>query len=172
MSTTVTQQKQPEFVIMMGLPAAGKTTTATNMFGNTHQFICADTIKKTHADFDANNPQLLHAWSKDVADGMMEEALNNPVRDMLWDTTGTDFPKVSRVIQEAESAGFNVRSVFVTVTLEESIFRNNNRKEHRVVPRDAIEHKASVINSVADKVSELVQMTIVNNMKRDTSLLA
>lgn len=157
---------------MMGLPAAGKTTTATNMFGKTHEFICADSIKKTHVDFDANNPQLLHAWSKEVADGMMEEAITNPVRNVLWDTTGTDFPKVSRVINEAKSAGFNVRSVFVTVTLEESIFRNNNRKEHRVVPREAIEYKSSVINSVANKVSKLVEMTIVDNMKRDSSLLA
>ena len=157
---------------MMGLPAAGKTTTATNMFGQTHEFICADTIKKTHVDYDPNNPTLVHQWSKDVADGMMEEAIANPVRNILWDTTGTDFPKVSRVIQEAKSAGFNVRSVFVTVTLEESIFRNNNRKEHRVIPRHFLEHKANVINSVADKVSKLVQMTIVDNMKRDTSLLA
>ena len=47
----------PELVVMMGLPAAGKSWVAEGRYTDTHSFVDCDAIKETHPDYDPLNPQ-------------------------------------------------------------------------------------------------------------------
>jgi predicted kinase len=142
----------PELVVMMGLPAAGKSWVAEGRYTDTHSFVDCDAIKETHPDYDPLNPQTIHDWSKAVAETQMQEAFSNPT-NTVYDSTGTNSKKVIRYVESARAAGMTTRLVFVTVGIDTSITRNANRP--RVVPEHIIREKADKIYQSFDIVSEL-----------------
>jgi predicted kinase len=142
----------PELVVMMGLPAAGKSYVAEGRYTDTHSFVDCDLIKQTHPDYDPLNPQTIHDWSKEVAESQMQETFNNPT-NTVYDSTGTNSKKVMRYIESAKKAGMTTKLVFVTVGIETSIYRNANRP--RVVPEHIIREKANQIYESFDIVSPL-----------------
>ena len=150
----------PELVVMMGLPAAGKSWVAEGRYTDTHSFVDCDAIKETHPDYDPLNPQTIHDWSKAVAETQMQEAFSNPT-NTVYDSTGTNSKKVIRYVESARAAGMTTRLVFVTVGIETSILRNANRTDRqgnskpRVVPEHIIREKADKIYQSFDIVSEL-----------------
>ena len=159
----------PTFTIMMGLPAAGKSTTANGLFGD-HQFIDCDAIKATHPDYDPKNPQALHAWSKGVEAGLLDAAFDNVSGNVLYDTTGTNEKKLRTLIAKAGEAGYRTRICFVTCFIETSLYRNSLRP--RVVPEFVIREKADIINSVAANVRGLpTEFLMVENNENDNSLI-
>ena len=159
-----------EFCIMMGVPAAGKSTVANRMFGTTHDFIDCDAIKKTHPDYNPEDPQALHAWSKDIEAGLLHEAFTNPTTNIVYDTTGTNHQRVLNYGSQAESAGYSVRVVFVTVPETESLRRNSLRP--RKVPKKILLQKFGQITRASALVSETVEdFTTVDNSVVDETLL-
>ena len=160
MSSTQTTNDTPELVLMMGLPAAGKGYVGEQLFGNTHQFIDCDSIKESHTDYNPAEPQVLHAWSQIVCAEQMMELFNNPT-NAVYDSTGTDTDRMSNYIQMAHDAGMTTRLVFVDVSIETSINRNQNRVIRegqtvaRVVPEIVIRNKAAQIYEAYNVVSQL-----------------
>lgn len=142
----------PELVVMMGLPAAGKSWVAEGRYTDTHSFVDCDAIKETHPDYDPLNPQAIHDWSKAVAETQMQEVFSNPT-NTVYDSTGTNSKKVIRYVESARAAGMTTRLVFVTVEIATSVRRNANRP--RVVPEHIIREKADKIYQSFDIVSEL-----------------
>lgn len=160
----------PNFTIMMGVPAAGKSTVANRMFGATHNFIDCDAIKQSHPNYDPKNPQVLHAWSKEVEGEMLNDAFSNPVANIVYDTTGTNYRKVMAYADRATKAGYGISIVFVTVPEAESLRRNSLRE--RVVDEKILLEKFDQITYAASVVSDKVEdFTTVDNSTVDETLL-
>lgn len=132
-----------EIVWTMGLPAAGKSTLTARMLGTTHQIIDSDAILATHPDYDPKRPELHHEWAKKLANAQFAAALASGEGRFVRDSTGTNAERLVSEMARARDAGFVVRLLFVTCSLETSIARNNLRD--RTVPEFVIREKAEVI---------------------------
>ena len=159
----------PTFTIMMGVPAAGKSTVANKMFGE-DQFIDCDAIKQSHPDYDPKDPQALHAWSKEIEAHMISDAFANPTGNVVYDTTGTNSDKVLNYLASATKAGYSAQVVFVTVPEAESLRRNSLRP--RVVPEWVLREKFTQITESARIISETgVPFQTVDNSVVDETLV-
>jgi len=152
MSNQADNKNTPELVLMMGLPASGKSYVRENMFLGTHSFIDCDTIKESMPEYDPLNPQTVHEESKLLCHQMMLDLFENPT-NAVYDSTGTNSQKMTTYIHMAQDAGMTTRLVFVDVSIETSIYRNANRP--RVVPEHIIRTKAQQIYESYDIVSSL-----------------
>ena len=159
----------PTFTIMMGVPAAGKSTVANKMFGE-DQFIDCDAIKQSHPDYDPKDPQALHAWSKHIEAHMIAQAFDNPTGNVVYDTTGTNSDKVLTYLTLATAAGYSAQVVFVTVPEEESLRRNSLRP--RVVPEWVLREKFTQITESARIISETgIPFQTIDNSVVDETLV-
>ena len=146
--------QKPELVLLMGLPAAGKSTIGNMEFGESHRFIDCDSIKATHPEYDPKNPQALHAWSQNECEKQMMALFENP-EDAVYDSTGTNSERMVRYMALAEAAGMTTKLVFVVVSLETSLARNSRRE--RVVPEEVIRMKADDIKTAFNICEEKAQ---------------
>lgn len=152
---------RPEVVFTMGLPASGKSSVAKAMFAS-HKMIDCDSIKESHADYDASQPQTLHSWSKVVAQNQFEATLALGLQNVVYDTTGTNAPRMSRLMMKTARMGFKVSLVFVTVPLSVSIERNANRP--RVVPREVIMAKSEQVTAVFHQIKHMAHsVQVIDN---------
>lgn len=159
MNTTNTAN---EIVFTMGLPAAGKSTVATRLFGATHSFIDCDAIKATLPGYDPKRPELVHDKSQEIADAMWRNAIAARSGRVLLDTTGTNVGKMLSRFDAARVAGFKVRLVFVKCTIETSKRRNAERA--RSVPNSIIEEKAAAINAAFEAIaSHADEVAVIEN---------
>lgn len=159
---------QPEIVFTMGLPAAGKSTVSTSMFSS-YKIIDCDSIKENHPNYDPSNPHILHAWSKVMVQGQFDAVLALGRQNVIYDTTGTNAPRMSRQIMQAKRAGFKVSLLFVTCPLSVSIERNALRP--RVVPQHIIEEKASTVSNVFNIIKHMVDsVQVVDNSNYNQDL--
>ena len=159
----------PTFTIMMGVPAAGKSTVANKMFGE-DQFIDCDAIKQSHPDYDPKDPQALHAWSKEIEAHMISDAFANPTGNVVYDTTGTNSDKVLNYLASATKAGYKAQVVFVTVPEAESLRRNSLRP--RVVPEWVLREKFTQITEAAEIIrGQVDNFQTVDNSVVDESLV-
>lgn len=160
----------PTFTVMMGVPAAGKSTVADRMFGASATFIDCDAIKRSHPDYDPTNPQELHTWSKQVEAEMMADTFANPAGNIVYDTTGTKHWVVVDYINKAKDAGYKAQVVFVTVPQAESLRRNSLRS--RVVPEWVLREKFTQITEAAQIIeAEVDNFQTVDNSIVDETLL-
>jgi predicted ABC-type ATPase len=156
-TTPANQPSQPEMVFTMGIPAAGKSTVAAAKFGATHTIIDPDAIKETHPSYDPENPTLLHAWSQEVTEQMFHAAIESGAGAWVIDGTGTNAEKMVRRINQARAAGFTVRVVFITCSLQTSLRRNAARI--RKVPVECIISKARDIQTAFEIVRTFADTT-------------
>ena len=141
-----------EVVFTLGLPAAGKSTIAKAMFGDSHRFLCADTVKASHPDYDPKNCEDLHSWSKSIIRGQLNGLIES--RDLsesvVYERTSLNaFGMVNEMLR-LKGAGFKVSLLFVTCPLSVSLARNNLRT--RQVPEQVIADKAAHITSVFEQI--------------------
>ena len=152
---------RPEVVFTMGLPASGKSSVSKAIFP-THKMIDCDSIKESHANYDPKDPQALHAWSKTVAQAQFDATLSLGLQNVVYDTTGTNAPRMSRLMMKTARMGFKVSLVFVTVPLSVSIERNANRP--RVVPQEVIMAKAQQVTEVFHQIKNLAHsVQVIDN---------
>jgi predicted kinase len=147
-----------EFIFMMGLPAAGKSTYAVRQFKSTHNFIDPDQIKTLHPEYDPENAFVIHDWSTDVAENLFNAALMAG-GNWLLDGTGTNSEAMVRKMSMARAHGFTVKLVYVTVSRETSLRRAALRE--RKVPRAVIEEKARNIETSFRLVSPHADSVVV-----------
>lgn len=150
-----------EMVFMMGLPAAGKTTVAADMFPS-HTHIDADAIKATHPDYDPRNAQDVHEWSMEIAYRMFDDALASHAGLWLIDGTGTNAENMVRRMTRAHDAGFRVQLVYVKCSLETSLRRAALRE--RVVPEFVIREKAASVATAFELIAPYADdVTVIDN---------
>ena len=157
-----------EMVILMGLPAAGKSTIAGLPFGDSHRFFDCDSIKATHPDFDPKNPAALHSWSKARLAEEVAAVWSNP-HNFVYDSTGTNPARIEAMIQAAREAGMKTRLLFVTVTQDVSLERNARRS--RVVPENVILEKVEAVRSTFEHVRFMFDnVETFDNSREDPAL--
>lgn len=152
----------PTMTFTMGLPAAGKSTTVAARFAATHTVIDPDAVKEAHPDYDASNPQLLHAYSKQITEAAFLSALSGGEGLWVIDGTGTNAEKMVRKMNQAKAYGFKVELVYVKCTLVTSLKRNAARS--RVVPEHVVREKALDISTSFEIVAPYADsVEVVNN---------
>lgn len=160
-----------EMVFMMGQPAAGKSTVANQMFGKTHVFIDCDAIAATHPDYDPKNPEMnsiLYRWSSKESERVFDAAIEVGTGHWVVDGTGANAERMVKGMQRATAAGFTVKLLYVTCSLEESIRRNRTRS--RTIREGVITEKAALIATSFELVSPYAsEVIVVDNTAFDAS---
>ncbi len=145
---------------MMGVPAAGKSTVASEKFADV-KLLDSDAIKETHPDYDPKNPSLVHEWSTAMLEKEFQKALTVD-ESFVIDGTGANSDKMTRQITEAKANGFKTHLVYVIVCLKTSLARNAARE--RVVPEEVIIIKYKDIRYSFDLVSPQVdKVEVIKN---------
>jgi predicted kinase len=157
-----TNMTNNEMIFAMGLPAAGKSTTAHRRFDGTHNFIDPDQIKETHPEYDPRNAFAVHDWSTEIAEQMFTDALEAGEGRFVIDGTGTNAEKMVYNMKRARVAGFTVKLFYVKCTLETSLRRAAKRT--RQVPESVIIEKAALISTSFEIVQDYAdQVEVVDN---------
>lgn len=152
---------QKEMIFMMGLPGSGKSTVASERFGQTHKFIDPDAIKASHPAYDPANANALHAWSKEEEEKQFMGAVTGS-DSWVIDGTGVNAEALVRRMTIAASFGFSVKLFYVKVSLQTSLRRAAQRE--RKVPADVIKDKARNISTSFDICSQYAdQVQVVSN---------
>lgn len=159
-------------VFFIGPAGSGKSYIKTKRYLRHLDFkeVDPDAIKKTHPDYDPENPFTLHAWSKVVADSQLNKILSDGSGSpVIIDGTGRNAAGVAKKINNAKRNGYNTYLVYVYVPLEISIWRNRNRK--RFVPEAKILEQSQKIGKSFQRLKGMVTKVkvIPNYEKREFS---
>ena len=159
------------FTFTMGLPAAGKSSVIKDGRAKVDGAILldCDSFKEAHPDYDPSMPQALHSWSKEQVKRAFDEALETGGQ-FVYDTTGTNAPRMVEEMTRAKEAGFTVRLVFVKVDLVTSIGRNHDASRGRVVPLSVIIEKAEKVTRVFDEIHHVADEVLVIDNSADNTL--
>jgi predicted kinase len=152
-----TTQTRPEFVLTMGLPAAGKSTVSGQMMP-LHTVIDCDAVKATHPAYDPTNPQALHEWSQMETASIVADAISSGLGQWIYDSTGTNVARMSAIIEAATEAGFSTKVVFVSCSLQTSLLRNSRRP--RNVPEWVIEQKAEQVKAAWEQMKTIAHSAV------------
>lgn len=155
-------------VFMIGAAGSGKSRYRTNTYLKYTGFrvIDPDEVKKTHPEYDANQPCLIHEWSKDVSDSQFQavvtDGTGNPI---VVDGTGRDARGILKKVMLAKANGYRTFLVYTWVPLEVSLFRNRNRE--RFVPERKIMEVYGQIDSNFKQLRSAVdKFKVVVNFER------
>jgi predicted kinase len=137
-----------ECVILIGLPAAGKTTFHQRCFAATHRHISKD-LWPNAAGRDARQRRLL---AEALAAGS----------SAVIDNTNPTIADRAPLIEIARAAGAQVVGYFFDVTTREAIARNGGRTGRQQVPRVAIFTVAKRLErpSRAEGFDQLFRLTL------------
>ena len=154
------KHQNKRMVIMGGLPGSGKSTVAreNHNFGTEFKIDC-DEFKKSIPGYDPNNvTNEVHEASKVMEKEALHKAMNGNV-SFLYDTTATNTQRIVKLIKDAQSAGFAVTMVYVKVSIDTSLKRNQMRERH--VPEAIIFEKAGEIEVAMNEYKKYVDEFIV-----------
>ena len=147
---------KPKVVVMLiGAPAAGKSTTREKLYPD-HPVIDPDEIKKGLKGYDPKKPWLVHKKSKKIARQMYESYIKNGI-SFVYDTTGGNVQRMMKEIQEAREAGYRIILLHVTAPL--AVCLERNRQRERTVPDSVVKeiyhevrHSFEILRHLADEV--------------------
>ncbi len=145
----------------MGLPLSGKSTwILENVDTKKYNKVSADEFKESHPDYDPENTQVLHEWSVDQAEKLMEIwAITG--ENMVLDSGSINNRYTIRIIKMLKSKGYHVKLVHIKTPYEVCLERNESQKRERKVPSIAITDKALKQTSQFYKLEQLVDEAIV-----------
>ena len=87
-------------------------------------------------------------------------------QSFIYDSTGTNLEKLSRMVDAAHLAGFEAVLVYVTAPLSLCIERNRTRDRH--VSESVIREKAAVIETVVSQLRRVVDRVVVIDTSGDS----
>ena len=149
-------------IMTMGLPGAGKSTVLNKNYDmSKYVVIDPDEIKKEKADYSDSNPSVYHEWSKREAKARLARAVADE-QNVIVDGTGTNVEKMYKTIADLQSAGYSVTLLYVKVSLQTAIERNQSRA--RTVPENIVLEKFETISYAFEILSGAVnKVKVVNN---------
>jgi predicted ABC-type ATPase len=149
-------------ILTMGLPGAGKSYVLKNNYNLAEYVqIDPDLIKTEKSDYNPKKPEVYHEWSKKEAKIRTAKAIYNE-QNLIIDGTGTNVEKMYKQIRELQSEGYIVELLYVSVSLETSLFRNAKRE--RNVPENIIFEKFETITYAYEILSKVANIArIINN---------
>jgi predicted kinase len=124
-------------VLMMGIPASGKSTAITNYFPGA-TIVCPD----SHIGYTEDNPwtpqSARRAWA--MADDELKEALKRKDDVIVFDATFVKPKTRKKYIRLGNQYGFDVLAFNCSVTVKVAQARNVEREQFRRVPRFIIQN--------------------------------
>jgi len=126
-----------ELVVMVGGPAAGKSSVAKAMFRDLPRVDC-DEVKSEHPDYDPKKPWTVHEWSAAEALRRLMGYLSRG-ESVVYDGTGTNGERLAMLVGMARATGMRVTAVLVTCSVDTAVQRNAGRE--RVVPEAMLREK-------------------------------
>ncbi len=118
-------ERIPQLVVLMGIPATGKTSFAVERFGHSHLRISRDVLRTKHRE-----RQIFDAALRTTA-------------DIVLDNTNVTREQRARFIAPAKEAGYAVDGYFLQSRRAEAMERNARRAEHLQVPDGAVGKKSA-----------------------------
>ena len=136
-------------IFTAGAPGSGKTYTLHHLFGlDNVNMLDLDTVMPHHPEFDAAHKEKLYTrkdaydWANEQVELRFKQLCNYPFyadgrgKVVCFDGTGTHVARQKRRMWDAKHAGFWVIQLYVHVTLDTCIDRN--QKRDRTVPEDIL----------------------------------
>lgn len=154
--------KAPTATLMMGLPAAGKSTYRRNDEAlSALEALDCDELKELIPGYSPKAPMEVHEFSK-ALERLQLKALLAAGQDFVWDGTLSSVRSATKKVALLRAAGFRVRIVFVKVSLATSLARNAARE--RNVPTSVVREKFAEILGTFEVLRTLVdEVQVVNN---------
>ena len=147
----------PSFYILCGLPAAGKSHARKTFLASVPVVDC-DEIKQSMPGYDPDNPGAVHEESSRFSIREVYSRIGAGT-SFVYDSTGTNYEKLSSMINAAHLAGFEAVLIYVTAPLSLCFKRNRTRDRH--VSEDIIREKAAVIEAVVSQLRRIVDRVAV-----------
>ncbi|KAJ1455630.1 FAD-linked oxidoreductase-like protein [Pelagophyceae sp. CCMP2097] len=171
---------RPVIVFTAGCPGSGKTYVLHHIYGlESILMLDVDLCMVHHPEYDPTKPEALYSkrqayeWADAVVEAKFQEVLQRPShyshsgRIVGFDGTGTNIARQIRRIKQAKEAGFWVVLLYVQVSAETALDRNNQR--HRKVPEQAINAYITKLQGAVDAVlAEPNLVDVVLNINNDT----
>jgi len=169
---------QPEFILLTGNCGAGKTTILNQLSHiSFDETIDCDIFKTNHPQYYTealNNESLMneiHTWSNVLVSEQMTQIFDEgaSTTSYVYDSSGANLNKMTAIIDDAKSAGFNVRLIHVEVAVGTSLRRNEIRASlgGRRVPVEVIETKATQIRNTMISIIPLCDDVEIYNNDKD-----
>lgn len=130
-------------IITMGLPCAGKSTWIKNRNISGMQVISADALKEEHPDYDPENTEVLHEWSVQAAENIVDYCIDQET-SFYFDSGSINNSYTLRIIKKLTAAGYRVTLAHIKTPYQVCLDRNLKRE--RKVPEHAITDKAIIEN--------------------------
>jgi hypothetical protein len=164
--------ERPLAVLTLGPPGAGKTTVmnreAVNFKGREFTAINPDDVKEKLPGYEGWNAGALHEESTDVANRFLMPKALEARHNIIYDSTGTRYDKMSRIVEGFEKAGYDVYLINVELPAHKAVGRAWDRFEHnafgevdesrppgRYVPLEYVTHIGSKPATTFAKLKEL-----------------
>lgn len=148
-----------KMIMTAGSPGAGKGYIIKKHYSDWNVIDC-DKFKEQHPDYDPKNPGALHAWSSKECTKAIFAAIAAD-EDFIYDGTGTNIEKAVNFINQARLAGYEVEVVYVKVSLNTALKRNEMRE--RTVPADLLREKFATVSTAVDILSSYVDRVVTYN---------
>ncbi len=141
------ENKQKEAVIMLGLPASGKSTYIKENYiyknPDNHVIVSADDIRVKHPRYDPQNPEAIHEECVALAEQEMYR-LGSLNTNIVMDGGGINNSYTLRIVNTLKSLGYFIKVVYINTPARICIARNAERvkKGERFVPKSSIIDKS------------------------------
>ena len=151
-------ENQKEAVIMLGLPASGK-STYIKKFWDTHsdfRIVSADDIRLAHPDYNPQKPDVIHQECVSEAEDMVYELAERGLK-IIMDGGGINTHYTFRIVTRLKSLGYIVRVVYINTPVSVCLDRNDTRRKNRerFVPSEEIIKKYYKLNDCIDKLNSV-----------------
>lgn len=153
----------PSFYILCGIPGAGKSHARKTFLPDLPVVDC-DEIKRSLPGYDPTNLGLVHEESSKLSVREVYSRIGAG-QSFIYDSTGTNVEKLSRMIDAAHMAGFGAVLIYVTAPLSLCIKRNQTRDRH--VSEAVIWEKAAVIEAVVSQLRRIADRTVIIDTSGD-----
>jgi predicted kinase len=184
---------RPVMIFTAGAPGAGKTYTLNRLFGlenlemlDAVDMLDLDSAMKRHPEYDDERPAELYGkvdaynWANARVERKFQETLSKPRKEdgrgrfVCFDGTGTRVKRQMRRMREAREAGFDIVQLYVEVSLETALRRNQQRD--RTVPEEVLKEYLDRLDSAVEATVQhpdgLVDTAIAMNNDLDDDLSA
>lgn len=166
-------ENKREAVIMLGLPASGKSTYIKEHYidvnPDNHVIVSADNIRINHPNYDPKHPEAIHEECVELAEIEMYR-LASLHTNIVMDGGAINNSYTLRIIKYLRAMyNYHIKVVYINTPVRICIARNNERiiKNERFVPRSAILDKSymltKVINNIVPVADEFINVKYFTN---------